>query len=283
VDFKRKILPILAKSSFIKKVLQRNKKFESLHQGESCYIFGNGASLKYFDLKKFADKIAIGCGGLFLHHNFEMLNIKYYYESHPFFYYPYWINPYSHKLTANILGIFYKQKMSSYKNISFFVNMSNYYGIGGDNVYYLHHFSQPFKSYTECRMDDKFTSMASALAGMLGIALFMGFTDITLVGCDYTFLPKGEGHFYDFGKSPDILDKVPYNKLYLLDAARQADIRVVTPHDGYRGHLLPYITYKDLTGCEPEYKENHEIVSKSNLLTLSKSGMIYYKIQPLAL
>src|ERR1035437_4354265 len=114
MNFKNTILSILAK-----KVLERNKKFEGLHRGESCYIFGNGASIKYFDLKKLDDKIAIGCGALFLHRDFSKLNVKYYYEGHPFFYYPYWRNPYSKKLERNILGAFYKEKTLLNKGISY--------------------------------------------------------------------------------------------------------------------------------------------------------------------
>lgn len=274
MKFKSKIFHL-----FAKKVLERNKKFKDIHEGKSCYIFGNGASIKHFDLKKFDDKIGIGCAALFLHRDFKEINVKYYYEGHPFFYYPYWINPYSKKLKRNALGILYKEKCYSYKNIIYFVNLSNYCGIRGDNVYYLHHFSKPFKSYSDSRMDDKFTPTASGLAGMLGLALFMGFKDITLVGCDYTFFPQGQGHFFDFGKFADSFDEEPFNKDFLLDAERHVNIRVVTPHEGYRGHILQCISYKELTGDEPIYKENYEILSKSDLLALSSTGMAY-KIFP---
>ncbi|HHT9112402.1 MAG TPA: hypothetical protein ACFYD0_03670 [Candidatus Wunengus sp. YC65] len=274
MNFKNKILSILAK-----KELERNKKFEDLHKGESCYIFGNGASLKYVGLEKFDDKIVIGCGALFLHKDFKKMNVKYYYEGHPLFYYPYWINPYSKKLKKNIIGIFFKKRMSCLKNISFFVSLSNYFGIQGDNIYYLHYFSKPFTSYSDSKMDGNFTPMAGALSGMLGLAIFMGFRDITLVGCDYTFFPQGGGHFYEFGKFRDLFHEQPISKDFLIDAMRRANIRVVTPHEAYRGHLLPNVNYKELTKDEPVYKENYEILSKSDLLALNCSGMLY-KIFP---
>lgn len=219
MNIKSKLLSFLAKSVLVKKVLDRNKKFDGLHKGESCYLFGNGASLKYFDLKNFDDKIVIGCGALFLHRDFKKIDVKYYYGGYSFFYYPYWINPYSKKINKNILGIFYKEKMPCYENVKYFVCLSNYLGIRGDNIYYLHHFSKAFKTYSDSRMDENFTPMASGLAGMLGLALFMGFKDITLVGCDYTFFPQGQGHFYDFGKYPDAFHEEPINKDFLLDAA----------------------------------------------------------------
>jgi hypothetical protein len=261
-------------------VLARNKKFEALYKGESCYIFGNGASLKYYDFINFNDKIAIGCAGLFFHRDFKKINVKYYYEGHPFILYPYWINPYSNKINKNVLGMLYKRKMSDCSYVNYFISLSNYFGIRGDNIFYLYHFNKAFTSYTESKLDAEFTPMASSLSGMLGLALFMGFSDITLVGCDWFYFPQGEGHFYDFGRFDDLFIEDPINKEFLLDAAQYADIRIVTPHEGYRGHLLPDITYKELTGDEPTYKENYEIVSESDLKALSRCGMIYYKIFP---
>lgn len=52
MDVKNKILHFISRS-----VIERNKKFKDAHAGESCYIFGNGASLKYYDLEKFSDKL----------------------------------------------------------------------------------------------------------------------------------------------------------------------------------------------------------------------------------
>ena len=50
------------------------------HKNESCYILGNGASIKYFDLKKFNDKISIGIGPFDYHVDFDSLNIKYFFR-----------------------------------------------------------------------------------------------------------------------------------------------------------------------------------------------------------
>lgn len=274
MNIKNKIISLLAK-----KVLDKNKKFEGLHNGESCYIFGNGASLKHFDLKKFNNKIAIGCGALFLHRDIKKINLKYYFEGHTFFYYPYWVNPYSNKFEKNILGSFYRKESILNDDISFFCSLSNYFGLNGHNIYYVHHFDKPFDSFSDCRLDSNFTAMASGLAGMIGLAVCMGFKDITFVGCDYTFFPQSQGHFYEYGKFSDTFNETPINQKFLSAAAEQANLRIVTPNESYRGHILPHISYKELTGDEPVYKENDEILSKSDLLALSCSGMPY-KIFP---
>ena len=85
MNTKNKILNFFAKS-----VLSKNKKFKGLHAGESCYIFGAGASLKYFDLGLFNDRVSIGCGQLFVHRDIHKLDLKYYYVGDTFVYYRYW-------------------------------------------------------------------------------------------------------------------------------------------------------------------------------------------------
>jgi len=39
--------------------------------------------------------------------------------------------------------------------------------------------------------------------------------------------------------------------------------------------MLPYVSYKELTGDEPVYRENNEIISNAGLLELNRAGMLY--------
>ena len=61
----------LQDSFFLEKILKTFDKdllkFRDTHKGESCYVFGNGPSLKWFDLKKFSDKPSISSGQLHYH------------------------------------------------------------------------------------------------------------------------------------------------------------------------------------------------------------------------
>ena len=79
------------------KTLEKNAKFKDIHKGESCYIFGNGSSLKHYDLKLFNDRVSIGCGTLFSHIDVNSINLKYYYIPGSLFFYKFWKNPYSGK------------------------------------------------------------------------------------------------------------------------------------------------------------------------------------------
>lgn len=259
--------------SLSKKIIEKNLKFKDIHKGQSCYLFGNGSSLKYFDFKSFNDKDAIGCGALFLHKDFNLLNIKYYFEGHPFFYYPYWINPYSRKIQMNPMGKFFKKRQLN-NNFLLFCNLSNFFGIRGENIYYVHHFDKEFESYSNCKLDGNFTTMSSSLSGMLGLAIYMGYDDITLVGCDYSFAPQSQGHFYENGVFKDINGDDP-NKQFLEDSVRFASIQILTPHEKYQGNVLSHVHYKELTGQDPIYKENNKIIEESDLNNLDSFNMSY--------
>lgn len=67
-------------------ITKKNHKLYNKHEGESCYIFGDGISIKYFDLNKFNDKISIVGNYIPFHNDFEKLNAPYCVMSAPFFF-----------------------------------------------------------------------------------------------------------------------------------------------------------------------------------------------------
>jgi hypothetical protein len=70
---------------FLKKILYRLFKYEinhilkyrNLHSGEDCVLFGDGVSIKWFDLKSFTNILSITVGYLPFHNDFNKLNCKY--------------------------------------------------------------------------------------------------------------------------------------------------------------------------------------------------------------
>ncbi len=274
MNLKNKILYLLSK-----RTLNRNKRFKGLHAGESCYIFGNGASLKYFDLKQFNDRISIGCSSLFLHRDFQELNLKYYYMGHPFLFYKYWKNQYEKKYQKSLVGALYRKNIQLNPHIEYFMSLSNYFGIRGSNINYVHHFDQLSEDLSKIELDNAFSSMGGALDGMLGLAVYMGFKDITLIGCDYTYKPQSNGHFYEFGRRPDSLNKKIFSELMLCSLMNMANIKTVTIDDTYKGDVVQSVSYEELMRDMPNYKENSDIVLKNNLNELDKLNM-HYRIFP---
>lgn len=257
------------------KTLEKNKQFKDIHKGESCYIFGNGSSLKHYDLKLFNDRVSIGCGVLFSHNDIKEIDLKYYYVSHPLFFYNFWKNPYSIKYEKNKTGSFYKRKMKSHPDVQYFTSLSNYLGIQGENINYVYHFGRANSLSIGNQMDSVFTMMTGSLLGMIGMALYMGFEHITLVGCDYTSSPQKVGHFYEFGEGADLESDDIFNEAILNSLSEFVNINSITIDNKYKGRVIPSVSYSDFTNSIPIYKENSEVVSEEDLLELDSLNLNY--------
>lgn len=252
--------------------LARNRKFKDLHKGESCYIFGNGISLKSMDLKKFKDKIAIGCNSLFIHNDFDKLDCRYYQIPPPWIYYPYY--RYYGKFQRNYIGDLYRKKIKENKHTCFFTSLGNYFSMRGENIYYTHHFGSRDWNLDRCEMDGVFSFMLGATYAMLGTAVYMGFDSAVLVGCDYTFAPAQDFHFFEKGKG-SVQKKLssPYGILF-DELRKQIDITTIV-QTGMRSSIK-YVEYEKYMNCNSTYRENTEIVDKWCLDLLEKQG--YYHI-----
>lgn len=254
-----------------KGVLARNKKFKNRHKGDSCYIFGNGASLKSMDLTKFSDRISIGCNFLCLHNDFRALDIRYYLTVEPYFCYPVFRNPYTGDIQINHLGVLFKKAMTPHKEVTLFLSLSNYLGFRGDNVFYLHHFGSRDVSRDRCEMDASFSFMRGGLYSMIGAAIYMGFERAILVGCDYTFSPHKDGHFYKNGRG---ISSQRHNNIYaelLEEASKRIDLITITD-DGARSDVLNYQEYRQFVKSDSNYRENNELVSSDYLSILEKAA-----------
>jgi len=261
------------------KTLKKNKQFKNVHKGESCYIFGNGSSLKYYDLKEFNDRVSIGCGALFSHNDIKDIDLKYYYVSHPLFFYNFWKNPYSKKYEKNKVGSFYRRKIKEHSGIQYFVSLSNYFGIKGNNINYVYHFGQANKIKIGNQMDSVFSMMTGALPGMIGMALYMGFENITLIGCDYASDPKNNRHFYEFGEEVEFNSNANLHYGEMLKSLHGLSaINTIVSDDQFEGEVVPSVSYSQFTNNEPIYRENNEVVSEKDLLELHDSLKNHYKI-----
>jgi hypothetical protein len=257
--------------SVTKNILSKNNTFKGIHRGESCYFFGNAKSLKYYDLSLFNDKVSIGCNFLFLHKDFNNAGVNYYYNGDPFFLYPYAKNLYTKKFKKNAIGKLFVQKVKDNPDINYFINISDYPMLRGKNIFYLHHFGEHFTDYSQCGLDTAFTATKSALSGMLGIAIYLGFKDATLVGFDHLLKPKASEHFYEYGKLDQVYEPTALHEKFLIEAQKFLNLRVVSPNDSYKGHIIPHINYEHLTGKRALFRENTEIIENRDLEKLRKS------------
>lgn len=250
------------------KILLSNEQFADKHKGEECYLFGNGASIKYFDLSKFSDKISFGCNALNVHKQLSELNLKYYVSTHPFLYSKYW---------RGVQSGFHVEKNPFYNhvhkhsnnNCEMFVHASNYpFTKKYDKFHYVHNFKKHKVSLDTLNFSSSSSFAQGGLVTMIGLAMYMGFKKIYLVGCDYWFTPRGQGHFYSLMNHQDGGNDFIYEDLMKI-ISDEVEIVVVT-RNGSKS-VVNYIEYSELTGVDEKKQSVVDIVSEEDLAFLEKT------------
>jgi len=262
LDMLRKVLFRVAKP-----VTSRVLQLKNRHKGESCYIFGDGISIKWFDLNAFPEKPTFALGYIPYHKDSESLNLKYCLLTEPKYFYPYFKLPWPPKTWwRNKIQKKYRELITNYQNIDFFVNLSNYPVLNGKNIYYLFRSidDSNFEFLQECLAKGEGIYDGS-LRCAIALAIYMGFRDITLVGCDYTHEPSRSRHWYEKGEG--ILCPQPdYQRSYLEIAQNYAKITTITLQGD--GSVLPAKTYTAFTGHPLALRENNELMDMETLKLL---------------
>ena len=256
-------------------------------EDNSCYIFGDGKSLKYYDLKNFSLLPSISIGNLSIHNDVELLNYKYSIICDPFVCVPkkngfdylrrsyQYFNEKEYKKTKDLLlppsKIIKATKFSihkllfsnndSYLKTNKVFHCSNYYFSKHlENCFYYNNVLILNDKIDKCILNSNYNIFASSLRFSIYFAIMLGFKKIYLVSCDYIDIEPRVGHWFETGKPIISTGK---NDTAYLDFMRQfVEIKVITLKKSYGEN---YISYKDFFGKDLEYKENFEIVSREKL------------------
>jgi len=180
--------------------LSKIHKFKDIHRGEDCYLFGDGISLKWFDLQEFSSKVSISVGLLPFHNSFNDLNVKYLLIIEPFWFYPkLWTKYISHSTSMPHISKSFREVALDNPDKQFFLNLSNFPVIRSSNINYV------FMDIIDPRLPDnfitnRFNPFQGSLRASIVMAIYMGFDHIYLVGCDYTHVPSRSLHWYEKGE-----------------------------------------------------------------------------------
>lgn len=251
---------------FSKHILNNIKSLKDSQKGKSCYIIGDGISIKWFDLSVFSNFPAFALNNIPYHNQANKLNIQYITYVQPFMFYKF---KYSSKFIDNILKNFIKKN----PNKLFFVNLSNYPLLWSKNIFYLFR-NIPDKDsifLNECeskniRIDSNGFSWAVALA------IYMGFKNIYLVGCDYTHAISRSRHWYEKGQGI-LKEPVNYQKEFLEISLKYANIVTITLEGN--GTYVPGIEYEKFAGKTINYKENLELIQMKDLINIASCSPNY--------
>ena len=251
---------------FAKPVLSKIHRFKDIHRGESCYLIGDGVSVKWFDLAAFSGKTALPCGYIPFHNDFSRLDVKYLSLAEPFWFYPLiWAPSPLDKLIPNKLQLEYRNIIKHNPNKEFFLNLSNYPTTWNKNITYL------FKDLHDPQLPTDFiTKRINAFRGSVRVsillAIYLGFDHCYLVGFDYTHKPSRNRHWYEKGQGIFYAHE-NYNKIFFETAKEFIDITTITL-DG-TSDFINAVTYKQHTGREPIFRENTELLDERYLKVLS--------------
>lgn len=186
-----------------KAMLAKNSVFKNKHAGKRCFILGTGSSVGIMDLTVLANEITIGMNEFHLHPDFAKIRPSYMVFS------GFGI----HNVPMEKQLSWYPSYGQTIKGISTpFINIVDYpmidsRGLLSENDVHYFHVGHSFTELPKKGIDLTKSIFASQSVGALSIqiALYMGFSEIYLVGFDHDWLLRmfdhKPTHFYKHDNS----------------------------------------------------------------------------------
>lgn len=240
-------------------------KYKDIHKGETCYIFGDGPSIKWFDLSKFSDYIGISCGVIPFHNDFEKLNVKYHMLVEPWFYCPSWMQPHQYLKDYKPLSYAMAETMKKYKDKEFFINLSNFPWKMGKNINYVHEkmINKKNKLYEIKQKENPFSGSFQAT---LSLAYLMGFTKVYLIGFDgWTIQPARAKRWYEYGEGEYF---IPTNFATDFLHILKSQMQIFTISLDGESCNVNNISYRKFSNQQPIFKENNLLLKDEYLKIL---------------
>lgn len=168
--------------------LEKNKKFKDLHQGKRCFIIGNGPSINKIDLARLKNEVTFTVNQLSRKSEFASLNSSYHMWADERFFQIDESKPEDMELLETMKKVRVGEKKPTvFYKISAY-DMIKKYNLDDDlDVYY---FSEMGFRNIDCGINFDFCksvpSFSTVVQYLIVLAVYMGFKDIYLLGCDCT-------------------------------------------------------------------------------------------------
>lgn len=193
---------------FEKNIYKENIKFKNIHKGKRCFILATGPSINKLNLSVLKDEICFGVGQFYLHKDIDVVNPEYHIQApqHPPFdtetaitifksYKKYYKNTTVIFLGDSNFKHSYKRVLLKHTNLkrknNIFINFRNVIPL--DEYNYL--------SNNVWDITKKPFPVCTVIFMALQVALYMGFKEIYLLGCDHDYLKDvnrvSNHHFYN--------------------------------------------------------------------------------------
>lgn len=172
----------------VKELLKINIDLKDKYKGKRCFIFGNGPSLKSLDFSKFKDEYTFTVNLLTKHPNYEKLKTSFHmYADENFFY-----KDSTDAEIKEVVEAIKKINTKDNKPICFFKNTASDFlkKCGLDNMLNIRYFAQGAWEQWDSRnyfsFDDLVPGFGTVVQYCICLAVYMGFSEIYLLGCDCT-------------------------------------------------------------------------------------------------
>lgn len=207
-------------------LLSRNKQFYNIHKGKRCFILATGPSIKKQDLSCLEGEICIAVSNFFVHPEYSKIKPKYY-----------CIAPYHLPITEDAWQTWMDEIADHLGNTQLFFALADFERNHRDgrfkekDVYYLG-FCEQWKYQLKRELDitKNIPAPASVPITALMLAIYMGFKEIYLVGCDHDWILhiNESKHFYE--EKSHALNRHGYNEW---------------SDEDFSSHCLSYVTLWD--------------------------------------
>ena len=266
-----------------KSKLKKNSVLKNSYRDKSCVIFGNGGSIKYFDIKRHKGFCYMGTTYALLHKEIADLKPEFYVIPQKYDFYPFLNNN-----NPNDKGWRFNYRLSIYEEIikkgtetRFFINFTNFYSFFNKpkllNFFYSFDNFKSIDDDFEYDLSNNFNCTGGSLEIMIGISKYLGFKKIILIGCDYLGTPKLEGHFYS--NADPLIGKPIYDSYIQRIKKLTEGLEVITIFPkGISSNDFKSFTYNDFfqkknyENKNTTIKKNHELISNSDMSLLKKAN-----------
>lgn len=228
------------------KIISQNKKLKNLNKGERCFILFTGTSIKDYDLSILKNEKVIASGMAFLHKTFNKCSPLVYFNPAPWeprsLLHLNFISECIYKNTSQNCNIFFDVTSQPYiKEIVYSRTQNTFYLSNRGN--YISSEDVEFELHKQNNIQE------GSLSCGLGIAAYMGFKEIYLLGQDFLVDPVVYGHFYDgFHEKGDSDDYLQYRKraISMAEAINHKCKVINVVKDNNMKSPIEQITYDDL-------------------------------------
>lgn len=258
----REVLRFYKKDNELKKFVTRNKSLKNKYEGERCFIFGNGPSINKLNFSLFSNEYTFTVNQLSKHPDFYKLNTNFHvWQDERFFLYENiksleFLSVLENVQTENNKPLlFYRgtlRKLLESNNIN--KELKKYYFLPiKPRKYYFYKlidYSKPVQDYP------------TVVQTCITLAVFMGFKEIYLLGCDCT------GIISIVNSRLQAAESSLYS--YNINEFEKKRLEKMTTFSTFRDEMASQVEIIDLYGKLLKYCKKHKV----KLFNATKGGLL---------